>query len=305
MAAPCARCRAVISSLLFRRLAVGNLRYLSTHTTPGNETEGKSFSGSRTDEQHQAGDNGNNEPFNTTLEEDYRGDQEESETEADIKNRILTASMAFVPEHGWSKTALAAGAAVEGLPSVAHGMFPRGGAHLASFFYQNCNKELAAKLKREVESQEEGEAKPSTRVFITNAVETRLRMVMPYLDNWHQAMAIQALPENIPYAWTNLLQLTDDIWYYAGDRSHDFNWYTKRVSLAGVYKSTEIYMIQDKSANLQDTWEFLDNRIDNLVTVGECARSAKSVSGMTTEGLAGIFKMGQNILGMNFKSRSS
>ncbi|XP_060066153.1 ubiquinone biosynthesis protein COQ9, mitochondrial-like [Ylistrum balloti] len=302
MAAPCARCRAVISNLLFRRLKVVNSRFLSTHGTSGSNTEGQ-FS-SRTDGQPQAEDKENEEPFNTTLENNHEGPQEESESEADIKNRILTASMAFVPEHGWSTTALAAGAAAEGLPSVAHGMFPRGGAHLASFFYQNCNKELAAKLKKEVENQVEGEPKPPTRVFITNAVETRLRMVIPYLDNWHQAMAMQALPENVPYAWSNLLELTDDIWYYAGDRSHDFNWYTKRVSLAGVYKSTEIYMIQDKSANLQDTWEFLDNRIDNLVTFGECARSAKKVSGMTSEGLTGMFKMGKNILGVNFKSPS-
>ncbi|XP_069112250.1 ubiquinone biosynthesis protein COQ9, mitochondrial-like isoform X2 [Argopecten irradians] len=300
MAAPCSRCRAVISSLLFRRLTAVNSRYLSTLS--GTDTEGKSFSGSRTEEPNRDNDNG--EPFNTTLEDDYHSEQEESENEADIKNRILTASMAFVPEHGWTKTALAAGAAAEGLPSVAHGMFPRGGAHLASFFYQNCNKELAANLKQEVEGRTEEDEKPSTRIFITNAVETRLRMNIPYLDNWHQAMAIQALPENLPYAWSNLLQLTDDIWYYAGDRSHDFNWYTKRVSLAGVYKSTEVYMIQDKSANLQDTWQFLDNRIDNLVTAGECVRSAKSVTGMTAEGLTGIFKMGQNILGMNIKSKS-
>ncbi|OWF35807.1 Ubiquinone biosynthesis protein COQ9, mitochondrial [Mizuhopecten yessoensis] len=301
MAAPCGRCRAVISSLLFRRLRVINSRYLSTQETPGNSTEGQSFS---QEDGRETFDNGNDEPYNTTLEDDHQGEPEESQTEADIKHRILTASMAFIPIHGWSKDALAAGAAAEGLPSVAHGMFPRGGAHLASFFYQNCNKELAAKLKEEVESRDEGEQKPPTRVFITNAVETRLRMTMPYQDNWHQAMALQALPENIPYAWENLLQLTDDIWYYAGDRSYDFNWYTKRVSLAGVYKSTEIYMIQDKSVDLQDTWEFLDNRIDNLVSVGDCATKAMKVSGMTSEGLTGLFKMGQNILGMNFKSRS-
>ena len=32
--------------------------------------------------------------------------------------------------------------------------------------------------------------------------------------------------------------MVDDIWYWAGDRSTDFNWYTKRALLAGIYTST-------------------------------------------------------------------
>ena len=45
----------------------------------------------------------------------------------------------------------------------------------------------------------------------------------------------------------NLQELVDDIWFYAGDRSVDFSWYTKRALLACVYKSTEFYMLQDES----------------------------------------------------------
>lgn len=35
-------------------------------------------------------------------------------------------------------------------------------------------------------------------------------------------------------------QMFDDIWYYAGDRSTDFNWYTKRGILGAVYCATGI-----------------------------------------------------------------
>lgn len=44
------------------------------------------------------------------------------------------------------------------------------------------------------------------------------------------------------------------------------NWYTKRLTLAGVYKSTELFMIQDKSENFKATYEFLDNRLKDLGT---------------------------------------
>lgn len=64
-----------------------------------------------------------------------------------------------------------------------------------------------------------------TRRFIMDAVETRLRMIVPYLDTWPQAMAIMALPNNSVTALKNLAQLVDEIWYYAGDRSVDVSVY--------------------------------------------------------------------------------
>jgi ubiquinone biosynthesis protein COQ9 len=60
-----------------------------------------------------------------------------------------------------------------------------------------------------------------TRKIIMDAVETRLRMITPYLDTWPQAMAIMALPQNSITSLKNLAQLVDEIWYYAGDRSVD------------------------------------------------------------------------------------
>ena len=51
-------------------------------------------------------------------------------------------------------------------------------------------------------------------------------------------------------ALKNLCELVDDIWYYAGDKSVDSSWYTKRITLAAVYKSTEFFMLQDNSEGL-------------------------------------------------------
>ena len=35
-------------------------------------------------------------------------------------------------------------------------------------------------------------------------------------------------------------ELCDDVWHRAGDASTDYNWYTKRLTLAAVYTSTEV-----------------------------------------------------------------
>jgi len=47
------------------------------------------------------------------------------------------------------------------------------------------------------------------------------------------------------------------------------NWYTKRLTLAGIYKSTELFMIQDKSENFRDTYQFLDNRFNDLANFNQ------------------------------------
>lgn len=63
---------------------------------------------------------------------------------------------------------------------------------------------------------------------VRDAVEIRLRMVIPYKKTWPQALALMALPPNAPKSLANLLTLVDDICYYAGDRSVDvriFLWF--------------------------------------------------------------------------------
>lgn len=47
------------------------------------------------------------------------------------------------------------------------------------------------------------------------------------------------------------------------------DWYTKRMSLAAIYKSTELFMLQDKSEDYVDTWGFLDRRMADVITVGK------------------------------------
>ena len=70
-----------------------------------------------------------------------------------------------------------------------------------------------------------------------------------------------------PLALKLLYRTVDAIWYAAGDNATDFNFYTKRALLAGVYSSTVLYWLNDKSAGCADSWSFLDRRIDEVMQV--------------------------------------
>lgn len=115
------------------------------------------------------------------------------------------------------------GAESIGYPGVIHGLFPNRGADLVQYFYLSCNNKLNKILKEEARIVQESPTteKKTMESQVYNAVETRLRMVIPYKKTWPQALALMTLPPNVPKSLANLLTLVDDICYYAGDRSVD------------------------------------------------------------------------------------
>ncbi|XP_022539569.1 ubiquinone biosynthesis protein COQ9, mitochondrial isoform X2 [Astyanax mexicanus] len=241
------------------------------------------------------------DPQPNTSYQDQSGEQSEDyETEEQLQARILTAALEFVPQHGWTVDAIAAGAETLGLSAASAGMFDNGAGDLVLHFVGQCNAELADILAEQHNEVQLGQAeKKKTAEFLKDAVETRLRMLIPYIDTWPQAMSILLLPHNIPESLKHLSTLVDDIWYYAGDRSTDLNWYTRRATLTGIYNTTELVMVQDSSPDFEDTWTFLDNRIKDVVNMANAAKQLKSTGEAVAQGLLGAAVTLKNITGMN------
>lgn len=236
-----------------------------------------------------------------TSYQDQGGEQEEEyETEEQLQGRILTAALEFVPQHGWTVEAIAAGAETLGLSSASTGMFYNGAGDLVLHFIAHCNSQLTEILAEQHNQVQLGHAEPKkTAEFLRDAVETRLRMYIPYIESWPQAMSILLLPHNIPDSLKHLSNLVDDMWYYAGDRSTDMNWYTKRAALTGIYNTTELVMLQDSSPDFQDTWNFLDNRIQDIVNMASTAKQMQATGEAMVQGLMGAAVTLKNLTGVN------
>ncbi|XP_042351680.1 ubiquinone biosynthesis protein COQ9, mitochondrial [Plectropomus leopardus] len=236
-----------------------------------------------------------------TSYQDQSGEQgEEYETEEQLQARILTAALEFVPLHGWSMEAIAAASETLGLSSASSGMFINGAGDLVLHFIAQCNSQLTEILAEQHNQVQLGQAEPKeTADFLRDAVETRLRMYIPYIETWPQAMSILLLPHNIPDSLKHLSTLVDDIWYYAGDRSTDMNWYTKRAALTGIYNTTELVMLQDSSPDFQETWNFLDNRIQDVVNMATTAKQVQSTGETVVQGLMGAAVTLKNLTGLN------
>ncbi|KAK7891203.1 hypothetical protein WMY93_023166 [Mugilogobius chulae] len=224
---------------------------------------------------------------------------EEYETEEQLQARILSAALEFVPVHGWSMEAIAAGAESLGLSSASMGMFS-GAGELVLHFISHCNSQLTHTMAEEQNQIQLGQAeRKKTADFLRDAVETRLRMHAPYIETWPQAMSLLLLPQNIPESLKLLSSLVDDIWYYAGDLSTDMNWYTKRAALTGIYNTTELVMVQDSSPDFQETWDFLDNRIKDVVNMANTAKQVQSTGEAVVQGFMGAALTLKNLTGIN------
>ena len=203
--------------------------------------------------------------FTQKAEETVRQNEskrQRADEDEEIKSKILKSALSFVPDHGWSKDSITKGVEAVGFPKVTSGMIEP--IELIHFHYESSNDALEALMKQEVEALKDDE-KLSTSKFLRKHVETRLRMNAPYLGQWPHALAMMSLPQNAPKSLHFGLNMVDSMWHHAGDKSLDYNWYTKRITLLGIYKSTELAMMQDSDKDdFKNTWEFLDRRFEDL-----------------------------------------
>jgi ubiquinone biosynthesis protein COQ9 len=102
---------------------------------------------------------------------------------------------------------------------------------------------------------------------IRGLVWHRLEIMAPAREAVRRALAILAMPQNLPLALRISWRTADRMWRIAGDTSTDFNHYTKRMTLGAVYGSTLLVWLDDESEGWMDTAAFLDRRIDDVMKI--------------------------------------
>ena len=100
---------------------------------------------------------------------------------------------------------------------------------------------------------------------IAAAVLTRLEILKAHKDAVRRATAFLMLPMNAALGARLLYRMVDAMWRAVGDTSTDFNFYTKRAILAGVYSTTLMRWFNDASEDGGATRDFLSARIENVM----------------------------------------
>jgi len=103
------------------------------------------------------------------------------------------------------------------------------------------------------------------REKIAALVETRLDLLTRDREAVRRALAILAMPQNMPRAAQLGWRAADVMWRAAGDTAVDFNHYTKRTLLAGIYSATLLVFLNDESESHAETHAFLTRRIEGVM----------------------------------------
>ena len=72
-----------------------------------------------------------------------------------------------------------------------------------------------------------------------------------------------------------LFKIADEIWFLAGDKSTDYNYYTKRIILMNIYAITFSFFVFDNSKDLERTKKFLDKEISTVLKFGNLKNKLK------------------------------
>ena len=103
------------------------------------------------------------------------------------------------------------------------------------------------------------------RARITKLVFARINTMASYREAIARLIPILSTPPYLATGTKILCRTADLMWRTAGDTSTDYNYYTKRSLLAGVYSTTLLCWLTDDSKNYCDTQAFLDRRINNVM----------------------------------------
>ena len=105
------------------------------------------------------------------------------------------------------------------------------------------------------------------REKIRTIVWKRLEIMEPAREAVRRALSVLAMPQNVPTALKTGWRTADVMWRIAGDTSTDYNHYTKRLMLGGVYASTLLVWLDDQTPGFSETASFLDRRIDDVMKI--------------------------------------
>ena len=161
---------------------------------------------------------------------------------------------------GWSDAAIDAAAEQMGADKdVARLAFPGGAMDMIGAWIEAVDALMAQELPAQTL------ATMPIRERIRMLVQSRLDAIDGQEEALKRATAIMAMPQNIAAAAKRSWKSADLMWRLAGDTATDYNHYTKRTILAGLYAGTLAVFADDASDNKQATRAFLARRIDGVM----------------------------------------
>ncbi len=167
-------------------------------------------------------------------------------------------------------------------PDLAPVLFPEGNCSLASSVSASDDDAMRQQVKKR---QKSGDWPESQRRQVGEALLLRLEQVAGEEKLARRVLAFFALPPHSFAGMKVLAHTADAIWTAAGDKSADFNYYSKRAILAPIIVQAVLYWLNDQSKNKEQTRAFVMREMDAVVARGQ---ALGQIAGTLTKGVEDI-----------------
>ncbi len=181
----------------------------------------------------------------------------------DIQDQILLAALPHIAFDGWKWSVIEQACEdIELETDMAYAVFPDKIEDVLAHFSHWADRQMLAVLP------EKPDENMCVRDRIYLAVQTRLEALKDHKEAVRAASVYWMVPTRKIQAGKLVWKTADVMWNWAGDTAEDYNHYSKRALLSGVITTTTIRWLNDESEGHEESWAFLNRRIDNVLKIG-------------------------------------
>ena len=182
--------------------------------------------------------------------------------------KILSNAKKHIPFNGWNEKILSTVANDLKIPiGEIHALFPNNYIDLLKLYLEDSENKMFIDSKKINISN----MKISKKIY-----EIILFRIKKNLNNnqlIRKTFIALSHPKNSLLGMTSLYKAFDNILFISGVYSSNFNYYTKRLILAGIYTSVLLFWLNDDSKNLKKTEKFLNKQLKKISFIGKIKRS--------------------------------
>ena len=176
-----------------------------------------------------------------------------------IKIDILNKVIEHTPYTGWSLETLKVSLGEIGILNSLDSFFPGGIKDISRLYFDIADK----KLEYDVENID------LENKSVRDRISYLLNLRLDFFSNNKQVIK-QIIGSDFfnGFSLAPISRINDSVdlmWRLAGDKSVDYNFYTKRILLGGIYISSVLFWLD--SENREEVSKFIDRRIANVMKI--------------------------------------
>ncbi len=194
---------------------------------------------------------------------------------------IIDSFFQQVPFTGWTQASVKATGRHLGInDKQLKTILPDGVRSVLDLLHEQLNAELSLKAKR-IKSF----SKLRVHEKIEQLLSLRFSLLQPHHTAMRQLMDVASRPSLAPHMLRLVWSSADHIWHLAGDHSTDFNYYSKRMLLAGVYmRSLKFWLKQEPTQSRADDAAlsaYIKTRLQEVLAMGKKIAVVKNMAQKT------------------------